>query len=179
MTRPHWQLKRWLRRRSREGFIGLALLVICLSFDLALLGPTHNRLEQLRKNLASVDTHASARLPEQTLAKQQLTHYYSYFPPQSSAPDWLNKIYRAAGAQQIQIIQGEYRVQRSETGKLIRYHITIPVIGTYAQLRHFIATVLTDIPIASLDNVSFERQKIEDPTITAKVTFTLYLAVTT
>src|SRR5512143_634276 len=101
MTRLHWQPKRWLRRRSREGVIGLSLLALCLTLDLALLGPTHTRLEQLRKNLASVDTQTNqpARLPErETISKQQLTHYYSYFPPQSSAPDWLNIIYHAAGA---------------------------------------------------------------------------------
>lgn len=175
------QPKRWLLRRSREGAIGLALLALCLMFDLALLGPAYEHLEQLRRDIALADTpvNQSAKVPDpEALATQQLTRYYGQFPPQSSTPDWLNKIYKAAATHQIQLIQGEYRVQLSENGKVVHYHIAMPVKGTYTQIRHFIATVLANVPNASLDHVSFEREKIEESTIEAKVTFTLYLMVT-
>lgn len=182
MKRLHWQPKRWLRTRSREGVIGLILLASGLSFDLALLGPAQTRLEQLRQDMAasSLPANQPARaVSPGTIASRQLSSYYEQFPPQSSAPDWLNKIYQAAAAQNLQLTQGEYRVQPSETGKLVHYHVSIPVEGTYTQLRHFIANVLANVPNASLDQVSFERQKIEDSVIEAKVTFTLYLVAAT
>ncbi len=179
MIRPQWLAKRWLRRRSILGFVGLVLLASSLLFDLAMLGPAHARLEQLRQEILLADTKANqptyVQPDRETLAEQQLSDYYRHFPLQNSAPDWLSKIFQAAKAETIQLVQGEYRVQQSENGKLIHYHVTMPVKGTYTQIRHFIATVLANVPMASLDHVSFERHKIEDPEIEAKVTFTLYM----
>jgi len=158
--------------------VGLVLLAATLIFDLALLEPSYARIDTLHEEIAQAEAQAKhpARVADRaTLAEQQLNHYYSYFPPQNSAPDWLGKIFQAADTQTLQLVQGEYRVKRTETGKLVHYHIAMPVKGTYTQIRHFIAAVLASVPAVSLDHVSFERQKIEDPILTAKVTFTLYM----
>ena len=179
MIRLHLHFKRRVARISREGTVGLALLALCLAFYLSALRPTQVRLDQLRANMASLheklQNTTKAMHANQDTPAEQLATYYKFFPAQSSTPVWLDKIYKAARDQNIRLEQGEYRANREKAGKLIRYQITMPVKGTYLQLRKFLAAVLTEIPIASLDHISFERQKIGDEAIDAKIKLTLYL----
>jgi hypothetical protein len=105
----------------------------------------------------------------------QLATFYSYFAASDSAPDWLDLIYQAAHQHNLKLEQGEYRVARERAGQLTRYQVTLPVKGSYLQIRGFLARALSDVPIASLDSIKFERQKVGDGSIEAKVKMTLYL----
>lgn len=179
MIRFPLSLKRRLAWLSREGVAGLGLLALCLAFYLSALRPMQVKLDQLQANMVSLrekiqDTANTMRTNRDTPAEQLVT-YYKFFPSQTSSPDWLEKIYKAAQDQKIQLEQGEYRITSEKTGKLVHYQITLPVKGTYLQLRKFLAAVLTEIPIASLDHISFERQKIGDEVVEAKIRLTLYL----
>ena len=70
--------------------------------------------------------------------------------------------------------QGDYRLASGKGDKIERYQITLPVRGSYAQIRKFIGRLLADLPTASLDGVSFQRQKISDPQVESQIKFTLY-----
>lgn len=179
MIRLHPPFKLMRARLSREGVIGLVLLTLCLGFYLAALRPTQDRLDQLNTNIVALrekaQSTASSLRAHREIPAEQLVTYYRFFPSQTSAPVWLGKIYKAAREQNIQLEQGEYRANRDKDGKLARYRITLPVKGTYLQVRRFVASVLTDVPIASLDQISFERQKIGDEALDAKIRLTLYL----
>lgn len=179
MKRSYAILKRRLTHLSREATVGLGLLALCLTFYFSALRPAQARLGELRTNMMSlhekIQNTAKAMRDNQGSPAEQLDVYYKFFPPQTSTPDWLDKIYKAAREQNIQLEQGEYRTSRETAGKLVRYQITLPVKGGYLQLRKFLASVLTEIPIVSLDHISFERQKIGDEVIEAKIRFTLYL----
>jgi Tfp pilus assembly protein PilO len=179
MNRLHFLLKRRLALLSRERIVGLGLLALCLAFYLSALRPTQVRVDQLQTNMVSLhekmrNTAKSLRTDPDAPAEQLVT-YYKFFPSQTTAPAWLDKIYKAALDQNLRLERADYRPTRDKAGKLIRYQITMPVKGSYLQLRKFLATVLTDVPIASLDHISFERQKIGDELIEAKVKLTLYL----
>lgn len=179
MIRLHWPSRRRLIRLSRAGSVGLGLFALCLTFYLSALRPAQNRLAQLQANMLSlhekIRNTANSLRSNQDAPAEQLVTYYKFFPAQTTTPDWLNKIYAAARSQNLQLEQGDYRANREKAGKLIRYQITLPVKGTYLQLRQFVAAVLTEIPAASLDQISFERQKIGDEVIEAKIRLTLYL----
>lgn len=170
--------RRWARL-SREGLTGLLLLAVCATFYLSALRPTQERRDRLQTSVTSLHDRmqATARnLRTNTDAPaEQLATYYKFFPAQASATTWLAKIYKAASDQNLQLEQGDYRPSRDPGGRLVRYQITLPVKGSYLQLRKFLAAVLADIPIASLDHISFERQKIGDDIIDAKIRLTLYL----
>jgi hypothetical protein len=71
--------------------------------------------------------------------------------------------------------QGDYRLASAKGDKLERYQITLPVKGSYPQIRKFIGRLLADLPAASLDGVSFLRQKIGDTQVESQLKLTLYL----
>ncbi len=178
MTRQIARLMRWLRHRSREGMVGLGLVVICTLFYLSSIRPTEMRViaaeeAQHMANMRNRTHNDPATF--HTLAQAQLSTFYAYFPQQNSTPDWLDKIYADARKANVELIDGDYRERRASEGRLLGYQIRLPAKGSYIQLRHFITSVLTDIPVASLDHVSFERDKIADSVITAKISLTIYM----
>ena len=52
--------------------------------------------------------------------------------------------------------------------------MTLPVRGSYGQLREFLSSVLKDMPIASIDALRFERKRAADTQLEAQVRLTLY-----
>ena len=179
IARLRQTLQRRLMRISREAALGLGLIVLCLVFYLAAVRPAQSHLDQLHADMRSlheqIQNSARALQANRETPSEQLLAFYKFFPGASSSPVWLDKIYSAARRQHLTLDQGEYRPAQEKTGRLMRYQITLPVRGSYLQLRNFLAAVLTDVPIASLDHISFERRKIGDQAIDAKIKLTLYL----
>jgi Tfp pilus assembly protein PilO len=168
-----------LRQLGWPGITGVGLLSFCLAFFVVTLLPAQKKIAQVAEQTVSlreqIQNAARTMTVNRDAPAEQLVTYYQFFPTGRSSPDWLEKIYRAAQDQNIVLEQGEYRTGRDRAGPLIRYQITLPVKGTYVQLRTFLAAVLNSVPILSLDQIDFERQKVGDPTIDAKVKLTLYL----
>ncbi|MBI1425277.1 MAG: type 4a pilus biogenesis protein PilO [Gammaproteobacteria bacterium] len=163
----------------REGRLGLALLVLALLVYVTVLSPLYSQQLQLQQDIDDLNkqVHASLKqsMTEPTTTAEQLFTYYQFFPAQSTAPNWLNKIFTAARDQHLDLPEGKYRVIHERAGSLLRYEITLPVTGSYQQLHKFIAAVLSEIPIAALDGVTFERNKISNALIDAKFKISLYL----
>jgi hypothetical protein len=76
----------------------------------------------------------------------------------------------------IELRKGTYRYNGQAGERLVRYEVSLPLKGSYAQIRRFLASVLNEIPMASLDRVGFEKRSIGDEKVEANVIFTLFLA---
>src|SRR2546426_470246 len=68
---------------------------------------------------------------------------------------------------------GESRLERRASG-LWASRVTLPVRGSYAQLRGFLGVLLTSMPTASIDALRFERKKAADTQLEAQVRVTLH-----
>jgi len=62
-----------------------------------------------------------------------------------------------------------------KTGKLARYQVTLPVKGSYVQIRQFVDQALIDVPVAALDDINFKREAIGATQLEARIKFTLYV----
>jgi len=163
----------------REGRLGIILLSLSLLTYFLALEPLQTQRQQLQQNVddmskQSVASSKQLKITPATTADQLLT-YYKFFPSQTTAPDWLKKIYAAAQMQHLDLPEGKYRIMNERAGSLLRYEITLPVTGSYQQLHKFIGAVLSEIPVAALDSVTFERNKIGTELIDAKFKISLYL----
>ena len=173
-----WYFQASLDFLARPGVVGLGLLASCLVAYLSALLPAQHRLAdmlaqagslraQLAKNKA---THTEPVAPE-----AQLTNFYQFFPVHVATPDMLEKLYAAAADSGIRLEQGDYRLVSGKGDKLKHYQIPLPVRGNYPQILKFIGLLLADLPAASLDGVSFQRQKISDMQVDSQIKLTLYL----
>ncbi|MGZ8983679.1 MAG: type 4a pilus biogenesis protein PilO [Methylotenera sp.] len=171
---------RWVSRLTWPWMAVVGLLVFSSGIYLSVIAPAQHELDALRQNLASLQkqVHSTEKIAAASIRSSsptQLAIFYHYFPAERSLPDWLEKINKAAKDNELLLEQGDYRSVRDKGGKLLRYQVKLPLNGSYLNIRKFLSAVLSEIPTASLDNVKFERQKIDDSAIEATVELTLYL----
>lgn len=181
LNRPGWQMRCWLQRLTWPWLAAGCLLAFGAGFYFSMVEPVRNDLQDARRDLLALQDEI--RLAGQSAAgsvqpaaqKNGLAEFYKFFPSERSIPDWMEKIVAAAAKNNLTLSQGDYQITRDKTGKLLGYHLALPVKGGYPSIRGFVASVLADVSIASLDNVKFERQKIGDNAVEATVLLTLHL----
>ena len=108
-------------------------------------------------------------------ARDPLERLLAVFPPQNAIPDELERLFRLAEAQQLQLLQGDYRLEK-QSELLQVYRVTLPLRGSYPQVRAFVAAALNDMPYLSLDAIRFERQRVGDANVETRVKFSLFLS---
>lgn len=176
MKRLHATIVYGAERLGWPGIVGLGLLAFIAAFYFSTFRSEQIRLGELRSQVSKLeDRRTRAASEEPKTLSDQLNAFYGFFPPSGRIADLLGKIYAAADKQALNLEQGEYRAVRDNVGRLAHYQIILPVKGTYSQVRKFVATALTEVPNLSLDSIQFERQKVGDSAVEAKVKLVMYL----
>lgn len=168
-----------LRRLGWPGMAGIALAAFALMLFFTAIMPARDRLEELRHEVAT-SREAISKMAHQGMSggegqEANLAAFYRFFPETSSVPDLLDRIYAAASKQSLVLEQAEYKLVRNPEDRVAAYRITLPVQGSYLQIRNFIVEVLNQVPSSALEDVSFQRQSIGTPLVEGRVRFTLYL----
>jgi Tfp pilus assembly protein PilO len=160
------------------GIVGLGLLVLVCGFYFSTLRSEESRLDDLRQQIAKArDQHAAAAddAAGPTTPADKLAAFYGFFPRPGELPDLLEKVFAAAKGQGLQLEHGDYRVLTDSAGGLTQFRLTLPVRGTYPQIRKFVDGAMAEVPTLSLDSIQFERQKVGDSTVDANVKLAVYL----
>lgn len=170
---------RRLGRLGWPGMLGIGLWTMAAALYFSALLPAQQRLDEVRLSAASLQERI-ARANRQMAtgerpAAEQLAEFYRAFPDERSSPDWIGRIAATAQRSGLRLEQGEYKPSRDKVGRLTRVQMTLPVRGEYRQIRTFLASTGAEVPIASLEQVQFERQKVGDPQVDAKIRLVLYL----
>lgn len=163
-------LRQLLDALGPAGIAGIGVALFCAAFYFNALAPARAELE--RRTAV-----AEKRLPAQETRDDpaaELERFYSRFPSVERLPGELDALYAHAKQSRVQLLQGEYRMAPAG-GPLTAYHVTLPVRGSYPQLRQFVGRVLQDMPTTSLDALRFERKKAADAQLEAQVRLTIYL----
>ncbi|MBK5104033.1 MAG: hypothetical protein JJE42_07275 [Burkholderiales bacterium] len=158
------------------GTVGLGLLVAVGGFYVSTLAPQQLRIDELRQEHAHLRQLAKQSADDAPKGPaEKLAAFYAFFPPSKELPDLLQKVYGAAKRQSLVLEHGEYRALKDSVGGLTRYQFTLPLRGTYPQIRKFVDEALAEIPALSLDSIQFERRKIGDATVDAKLKMVVFL----
>ena len=160
--------RRFLESLGPAGVAGLGVLLFCVPFYFSALAPAQADVERRIAN-QKFAVKENSKEPD-----AELERFYNRFPRLERLHGELEALYGHARASQVQLLQGEYRLE-SHAGGLTAYHVTLPVRGSYPQLRQFVGRVLRDMPTASLDALRFERKKAADAQLQAQVRITIYL----
>lgn len=166
-------------RLGYAGIAGIALIVFAAIYwvmtlrpHAAELGALHADADVLQQRLRAAQNVAQSGKPGPA---EQLAAFYAFFPQPATWPEWLGKINKAAVAKGVQLQSGEYKLERAAGAKLVRYQLTLPVQGSYGQVRAFIAEVLAQVPAAVLEEVSLKRERADSPQLEARIRFALFL----
>lgn len=174
--------RRWLRAWGRQGLLALALLVLCPVFYLEAIVPAEEQRDAQRdRALAFSKKHSLPAGLARRLADspaEQLLAFYKRLPAERALPDALEKIFATADQHSVGVNEGEYKLSREKSGKLVRFQLTLPLKGSYPQIRHFLAALMEALPMLALENIQFDRQKVGDADIDVKVRLVLFLEQT-
>ncbi|MEO8717693.1 MAG: GspMb/PilO family protein [Burkholderiales bacterium] len=164
----------WLRRFGFPGVLGIGVLLACGGFWLSALKPAEDEIAAQRFALDRL----RARSPYQPVAsggrEEELRRFQSLFPSTAGLTDELERVHRLARRAGLDLAQGDYRLERRTAG-LWSYRVTLPVRGTYPQLRDFVAAILKDMPVVSIDALRFERKKALDSQLDAQIRLTVHV----
>jgi hypothetical protein len=174
LKNPRAALDRALRRLGRPGVAGVGVLLFCAMFWGSAVAPLNARLSAANGELRALQAKATSA-EAGGAARGGLDAFYGFFVSGKSSADWLQKIFALAEDSGIALQRGSYRYNRVPGERIARYEITLPVTGSYVQIRRFLASVLNEIPVASLDGIAFEKKRIGDSDVEAQLRLTLYL----
>ena len=173
-----WTLKRTLMSLRWPGLLGVALVVFALAFYALGVRPLHKRAASLEKEVSALSAQISTRggIAPRPTQRSQLSNFFAFFPVTEALPELLGKVQRAARDNSLQLEKGEYRLTQEREFPLARYQVTLPVKGTYPQVRGFVNDVLAAVPAAALEELALKREGAADPQVEARVRFTVFLA---
>jgi hypothetical protein len=159
------------------GTLGIGAIVITAAvvlFELYAVKPLQETDRLLEEKLArAVPASSSSTRTGTRSAPRGLEAFYRFFERDETPTDWLAKFHAAATSTGLLAPTAEYKV--IESGKrLERYQIAVPVTGSYAEICHFIAAVLNDVPVLSLDQVRLRRTRGSTSRVDAELVFSLY-----
>lgn len=167
----------WRELRSRLGdlaLLSLALLAGGFLFFALVIRPLESRMALLDGKLGHGARQAAADSTRSGTPAAKLAAFYAFFDRQEGQVDWLAKLYGTARGAGIELRTADYRLIESN-GRIARYEATLPLSGTYAQLRGFLENALDENPVLSLDQLTIRRKRINDANLEAEAVITIHL----
>ena len=162
------------RLRTELGLLGMGslVLIVCgVSFQAAVLQPLDARRNALEQRIAQ--GFAQGRGAQSDAAPgASLPRFYRHFESAEDAPTQLARLHGIGKAAGLDLRSAQYRVDKGGP-RIVRYEITLPLSGTYAQIRSFLTHALVEIPVLSLDQVSLKKDRSDGPVL-ADVRMTLH-----
>jgi Tfp pilus assembly protein PilO len=180
LTKPAWMMAHWSKHLGLPGTVGLAFAAVAFAVFLGLILPAEAELEQATREVADWQSQLKRQLadPQRSMpVESSLDLFYKRLPPERNATEALKKIYKLANNESLFLAKGEYKFTRGKAGHMGNYQVTLPVKGSYVQVRKFIAKVLNGMPTVALDGVSFKRESIGGTDLEAKIQLTIFLGI--
>ena len=159
--RAHWPLA-----------LGLAMAIAGALLWLLAARPLAQDNQRLHKQ-ARAAAAAPQPVPAAHGSGERLKAYESRLPRTDAAVEWVARIHAIGTDAGLSLPSGDYRMERRADDRLVRYRVTLPVSGTYPQVRAFVVDVLRDVPAAALDDIQLRRDAAGR--IEARVRFSLFL----
>lgn len=153
-----------------QGMLGGLLLLAAYLFYSLELAPL-----ELRAEVERARTETGQQRMRGQPSSASLEKFYAFFEGGQMATDQLDTIYRLAEANALKLKVGEYKLEDKEGDGLKEYQISLPVHGSYLQVRAFVTQVLEKMPTVSLDRILLRREHADSPTVDAEIQFTLYM----
>ncbi|MDB5801811.1 MAG: hypothetical protein JWL63_2750 [Rhodocyclales bacterium] len=171
-------LMRMAHRAGWPALIGGALLIASLAVVLSATQPTRAQITVVEQQRKQLRVASLSKTPVTVSPQTRLREFYSAFPPRSTLPDALMTLHRVANQNGLRDTRADYRDTPEVGTPLVRVRIEIPVTGSYASIRSWIAELLKTLPSLTLDGLELRRANIANPQLDARVRFQLLLRST-
>jgi hypothetical protein len=160
-----WKIRHLMRRLGPAGLTGITLITVTLAVLLAGILPLRGEIDSLRGELAARPLNPIPIVPvlppDQMLA-QELAVFQARFPTVDELANELDALFILTKDKGLELNKGEYALVEKAGGALRRFEVTLPVTGSYSQIRGLILDVLEKLPSTALADIALERGKVAD-----------------
>lgn len=159
------------------GVLGLGLVFFAASFYFSALAPAlteRDRLQAEEQKLVLPDQQPQASV---IAASGETPSAPGTLPPSAEAMELFDRLHAAGEKNGIAIERATYNVIRHEQHAALQYEVTLPVRGSYPNLRAFLRESFELAPSASLDSLSLQRAKASDAALEASVRLSFFFAL--
>lgn len=159
------------------GVLGLGLVFFAASFYFSALVPAlaeRERLQTEEQKLVLPDRQPTAPVIS---ASSEAPPAPGALPPSVEAMELFDRLHAAGEKNSIAIERATYNVIRHEKLSALQYEVTLPLRGSYPNLRTFLREALELAPSASLDSLTLQRAKASDTALEASVRLSYFFAL--
>lgn len=169
-------IKQLIEELGWQGISGITLLLLAAAFLPLKLNPLEQQTTLMRSQLEAARTKSGngSQAFGAGDRQQELAAFYDSLPEEKDVTDTLAVIHSVAGVTGVELQQAEYHLDNKDPMQL-EYGISFPVTGDYPRIRAFLSGMLSNNPALSLDQVTFQRDRVGDATLHATVKMTLFL----
>lgn len=165
-----------LRRLGWPALLGAALAAAGLLLSLTLLPRVLEQRQALDEQARLLERRAGrgAPTPERLPPGTEAQRFRAGFPASALRQQRVAALLALADRAGLSIARSEFRHEMDREAGLTHYRLSLPLEGSYPQLRDFIESALRADPALSLDRVRLRRADAVQPRLQAELNFTLH-----
>jgi len=168
-------LDRLTARLGVPGIIGIGMLFFAAMYFVSAGLPARDRAVELRQEIRTAERLGRPEASRGGDLESDLATFYTFFAASRSVPAALQKVDAAVSSSGLAFEAAQYRLSREGGLRLARYEVTLPLRGTYGQVRSFVAALLDEMPQAAIDDVVIKRESADATVIEARLRLSIYL----
>ncbi|MDH5620462.1 MAG: type 4a pilus biogenesis protein PilO [Gammaproteobacteria bacterium] len=167
-------------RIGRTGVVGLSLCVLSLVAFVSANMPLRQQVAEQAAVLEAARLHAAESTSGSVAISpgQEAAQFVRQLPSVDDLPLVMGSIVSIAATTGIELERGSYEYIEADGAGIARYEMSLPVIGTYPEVRQFVENVLASNSAIALEGMRIERSKVSEQRISADLRFTVLLGGT-
>jgi hypothetical protein len=176
------QLRWYVGRLGVIGKIGAGMVVVAGIYFFSAVLPQESTLQQLKARAETLQIQAQSKQTpgdaengKKMSGDQALQAFYDFFPPIDSSPFWIRELVSIAKKQNVELSSSEYRLVNENDARLARYEMILPIRGSYAQVRAFIADALKTVPAMAISTIAIKREAVTSEKLEVRLEINLFL----
>lgn len=162
---------------ARAGVLPIAALLclaVAATLHFWLLPKSQAHATQDRQHLADLRAGHAVSPATKDLATRY-DDFRTHLTSESDRGDLLKSLFKLATEAGVTLAQADYRHQTDTDCDCQQFQITLPVRGTYPQIRSFIDTALAANGSLAMDELSLHRENVKNSNVEAQLRLTFYL----
>lgn len=166
---PH--LRYQVMRLGAAGQAGLAALTAGIAVAVGALVPTYHALQSVNADLLRAQHPYAGSGIEQAVPR-----LVASLPTRAQMPAVLGAMFEQARSAGVPLDSGRYTFTDAKSGTIAHYDVEFPVKSAgYPEIRTFINRTLTAVPAASLEKLHVERKAVGDQSVSADISFIVFV----
>ena len=162
-----------LESLGAAGVVAIGVFLHCAGFYFFGVAPLERELQDRQRVAAQARAKTLQAQPASFDRHDEIERIYALFQNVDAVTDDLARLHRFAAATGLNITKVDYRLERRDAG-LAAFQASLPLRGSYGDVRRFLGKVLKEMPTVSIDTVRFERKRAAEAQLDAHVQLTLY-----